>query len=160
MAWREDYEDGLEFQDYVMEFMADKLDTPIQFYCSKAYRQKVGESRQGYEVKHDRKMLESGGAFIETHQKSQGTDTWVPSGISLENNAKWWIIGDYLLFFVVRKDKLRRICTSQPFPKKFHGIEGGNQTKGIKLPIRRLRLIAEHIVDAAEIEKLDGVFWH
>lgn len=96
-------EDGLRFQDFVVD-IAWQAGLVIAQYASRTYQLKVGESRNGIEIKYDKKRKDTGNLCIETAEKAEPRPgPYFPSGIMREDH---WIytIGDYdIIYFFPTK---------------------------------------------------------
>jgi len=99
-------EDGLLYQDFIVS-VAWQAGIAIVQYASKTYQLKVGESRGGFEIKHDKKMATSGNLYIETAEKARPRPgDYAPSGIMREGH--WmYVIGDYDVVFFLPNNLLR-----------------------------------------------------
>lgn len=95
--------DGLLFQDFVVD-IAWQAGLVIAQYASKTYQLKVGESRNGIEIKHDKLRKKTGNLCIEIAEKARPRPgDYFPSGIMREDH---WIyaIGDYdIVYFFPTK---------------------------------------------------------
>lgn len=101
--YREKLEEGLEFQDFVI----DNIDIPIIVYASRKYQENNGESKCGIEIKHDMLFRKTGNLYIETAEKSNATNiNFVQSGIYRKDNTWLWIIGDYKTVYFLAKEQL------------------------------------------------------
>jgi len=63
--YQENYEKGLEYQDFIVEILAEKYGLIIPNYSSKKYQYDVGENKQGIEIKFDDRLKETGNLYIE-----------------------------------------------------------------------------------------------
>ena len=60
-----EFQRGLEFEDFVKEYLAKNMGWVITTYSSKAYQFSEGESIQGFEFKLDNPCTETGRLSIE-----------------------------------------------------------------------------------------------
>lgn len=117
-------ENGQRFQD----FAADALYAagyPITTYSSRLYQLNVGESRGGWEFKHDMKRATTGNIWIEISEKARPrAGDYVPSGIYARSNTVFYVIGDYDRFFVFVKKHLVTFHATG----KYRIMENGTKT--------------------------------
>ncbi len=92
-------EDGLLFQDFVVD-VAWKKGIVIAQYSSKAYQYGVGESRNGIEIKHDKKRKETGNLYIEYAEKARPRPgPYADAGI-MRGDSWLYAIGDYDILYM------------------------------------------------------------
>ena len=110
--------------------MWDKRKVKITMINDRWGQLNVGESREGYEIKFDSKaMLRPAQAryWIECMEKRKpGNPTWILSGIWRADNTKFFIIGDYNLFWVFVIEVLRSVSPwkpGQPWPPEGNHVE-------------------------------------
>lgn len=129
----ESYEDKLEignaYSNYICKqwpFLYGKELTFCETYMEQIT---IGETLQGVEIKHDRRCAETGNLFIEVAEKRRQTNMkWVASGIFRRDNTQWYLIGDYVQFWVFRIETLRTLSY-------FFEIKTGPTFKGYLLSI-------------------------
>ena len=102
-------QDGLEFQDVVMETLA-QYGVIIQNYSSRKYQFEHGENRQGWEIKRDNWCTKSGRLSIEIAERTAVDKPWVDSGIY---SGKHWVYiqgnkACFWLFFTSFLQKLHK----------------------------------------------------
>jgi hypothetical protein len=108
------FESGLEFQDFVAELLLKETGIPLMNYSSRKYQFKVGENKQGIEIKLDRRMGKN--VSIEVAEKSRQSRTeWTNSGIFRNDNSWLYIQGNYKKVFVFGVTILRLA-----YQKDFH----------------------------------------
>ena len=101
------YQDGMEFQDFICERLA-RHHIILQNIASRKFQFEVGENLQGFEIKLDRRCLETGRLSIEVAEKTAAANSfWVPSGIMREDNSWLYIQGNYQIVFIFAKKLLR-----------------------------------------------------
>lgn len=101
-------EDGLMFQDFVVD-IAWQAGIVISQYASKAYQYHVGESRNGIEIKHDKKRKETGNICLEVSEKARPREgDYVPSGI-MRGDSWIYAIGDYDIVYLFPTKFLRSL---------------------------------------------------
>lgn len=66
----EELEDTLIFQDFVTDKLY-QIGWSINAYSSKKYNIEKGESIAGIEIKHDKKMKETGNLYIEMYERKK-----------------------------------------------------------------------------------------
>lgn len=99
---------GLEYQDFIQRQLM-KEGWFVSNHSSRKYQLKYGENYQGFEIKNDQKMHETGNIYFETHEKA--TDRpgkLVESGI-LRKDHCIYIIGDDREAFIFDSNRLRNI---------------------------------------------------
>ena len=101
------YQDGMEYQDFVCERLA-RHHIILQNIASRKFQFEVGENLQGFEIKLDRRCLDTSRLSIEVAEKSAADNPdWVPSGIMREDNSWLYIQGNYQIIFIFAKKLLR-----------------------------------------------------
>jgi hypothetical protein len=133
-------ESGCCFQDFISDLILRETGIPLANYSSRLYQLTVGESRQGFEIKHDEKYATSGNLYIEIAEKARPrAGDYVPSGIFRSDNTWQYIIGDYDEVFIFQQSFLRVLATSGRYPI----IENRTKTsKGFLLPAADARKVA------------------
>lgn len=110
------YQEGLEFQDFVVEQLQPYGIHPVVF-SSRKYQFDRGESIQGIEIKLDRRCTETERLSIEVSEKSKrSNDTYYRSGILREDNTWLYIQGNFELFFVFAKKHLISAYQTGKYP--------------------------------------------
>ena len=100
------YQDGMEYQDFVCERLA-RHHIILQNIASRKFQYEIGENLQGFEIKLDRRCLETGQLSIEVAEKTAANNAlWVPSGIRREDNSWLYIQGNYDIIFIFSKKLL------------------------------------------------------
>ena len=104
------YEESMEYQDFIVDILIKNLGLTISTYSSRKYQFSVGESRQGIEIKLDKRISPKGNVSIEVFEKSKASNSlWVKSGILREDNTWLYIQGNYEYVFIFSKRALRQI---------------------------------------------------
>jgi len=125
---------GLEYQDYVMEYLY-KAGLPLITYTSKKYQIKKGENKLGVEIKFDNNYSKTGNLYIEVAERSNTYNNYIESGIFRKDNTWLYIIGNYNIAFVFFKIQL------QSLSKNFKIFEISKKTsKGFLLPEKKIKL--------------------
>lgn len=108
--------DGMLFQDFVVD-LAYQHGLVIAQYASREYQMSVGESRTGVEIKHDKRMKETGNLCIETAEKAiPRPGPYAPSGIMRMDH--WlYAIGDYDTVFFLPSNILRALAGIEKYRK-------------------------------------------
>lgn len=101
------FQQGLEFQDFVVEQFA-KQGFYIQLHSSKKYQFERGESVQRCEIKLDNRCTETGRLSIEIAERTRTELGWTPSGIYRGDNTIFYVQGNQSLLFLFDKKVLRR----------------------------------------------------
>jgi len=108
------FEEGLEFQDFVVDLLINELGIALSNYSSKYYQQNYGENRQGIEIKLDNRILETENVSIEVAEKSRASiQNWTPSGIMRNDNTWLYIQGNKKIVFVFGKSILQKLYKSR-----------------------------------------------
>lgn len=123
-------EEDLQFQDFCMKLLY-KDGMPICIYGSQKYQIEEGESIGRVEIKHDKKMKDTGNIYIEYAERHDPQKAFVYSGILRDDNTLYYMIGDYERIFLLGKYQLLAILHN--FEKK-----GTPTSKGIVVPIEYL----------------------
>lgn len=104
------FEEGLLYQDFVVQQLAERLGLNVQVYSSLRYQLQRGESIQGIEIKLDILCTETGRLSIEIAEKARADmPTFVPSGIFRNDNTWLYIQGNYQRLYVFPKKLLQRV---------------------------------------------------
>lgn len=122
------FEQGLEFQDFVIDVLCRELGLVVSNYSSRRWQFEAGENKQGIEIKLDNRMLETGNVSIEIGEKSRvSRNYYVPSGIMRDDNSWLYIQGNYELLFIFAKRILVQLYRAKRYPvyelptiRKFH----------------------------------------
>lgn len=119
--YREKLAEGLEFQDFVCRELFKHSSIIIQNTVSRRYQLEVGENFQGYEIKYDARMKNTGNLYFETHESAKDCPGLVESGI-LRSDHHHYCIGDYEQLFIFDSNRLRNIYRGQQgFLRKWPG---------------------------------------
>ncbi len=101
--------DGLEYQDFVAEILYS-FGLPLFNYASKKYQFEHGENKLGVEIKYDKKFKDTGNLWIEIEEKSDPQNKhYFPSGIYRNDNTWLYVIGNYEVFFIFCKKRLKQL---------------------------------------------------
>ena len=141
--YQEKLEQGNAYQDFVCrELLHHGL--IVQNTTSKQ-EQLQGENLQGWEIKLDLQMQQTGRIYIETHEKSHsGNIHYVPSGIYRQDNSWLFCIGDYRVLFVFGKKTLQRLDLNNP--RWLYRPARTPTSQGFCLPVDRAEQIAERVI--------------
>ena len=111
------YKSGLEFQDFVVDLLRERLGIVITNYQSRLFQFGTGENRQGIEIKLDRDILRTGRVSIEIAEKARAANPYyVPSGIYRNDNSWLYIQGNWDIVFIFPKSYLRLLHRSGRYP--------------------------------------------
>lgn len=103
------FQDGLEFQDFVCEKLANH-GLFLQNTLSRKYQFELGENLQGWEIKLDNRCTETGRLSIEIAEKSRADiKVWTASGIYRNDNSWLYVQGNYEMLFIFSKTFLKRL---------------------------------------------------
>ena len=125
------FSDGMEFQDFVVDILAED-GIVLQNYVSKKWQFEKGENRQGFEIKLDNRCTETGRLSIEIAEKSRSSNSeWVNSGIYRDDNSWLYVQGNYRVLFAFAKNWLVRFHQA----KKPAEHESGGTVRKFYLPL-------------------------
>ena len=104
---------GKGYEQFVSKVFKEKFGIPIDVYSSVKDQFNIGESRQGFEIKLDRRISGingTGNLSIEVAEKSKASNSqFVPSGIFRDDNTWLYIQGNYDVIFVFVKKVLQEL---------------------------------------------------
>ena len=100
-------EESNRFQDWVADLFDKELHLSLSYCVSYQEQLKTGESRQGVEVKYDRRYQETGNLYIEIAERRNTNEPFVQSGIWRDDNSWLIAIGDYQKVFLLSKRQLQ-----------------------------------------------------
>lgn len=107
--FEKDKDDGEEYQDFVaIELWTRGI--AVHFNGSKKYQLEMGESPSGIEIKYDRLLEQTGNVFIETESLSKDGKRWVRGGITKEDNAWLYCIGNRKELYIFGKKQLQMMA--------------------------------------------------
>lgn len=128
--YKEKLDQGLYFQDYVVELLYKK-GIPLISYSSKEYQNMIGENKAGIEIKNDNNFRKTGNLYIEVAEKSNAENkNFVPSGIYRKDNTWLYLIGDREKVYVLGKKQLQMLHRAN----KYKEVEIAT-SKGFLFPI-------------------------
>ncbi len=136
-ANKRSFQEGLEFQDYIVDVLQRRLSVTISLFGSKAYQFVKGESIQGVEIKLDNHWTGTNRLSIELAEKSrQDRPTYAWSGIYRADNTWLYIQGNRTGFFVFLKHQLRWVYEtktaagrSKIVPARYQQVKGEEFTR-------------------------------
>ena len=108
-------EKGQVYQDYVVAMLIKHKGIVLSNFSSLLFQYGIGEGYQGFEIKLDLPSKETGRLLIETGRRSSVNDDWKDSGIYRNDNAEFYIVGNYGFFYLFDVKVLRRIEKSKNF---------------------------------------------
>lgn len=118
--------DGMEFQDFVMDQLRIQKGWFIQVYTSAARQLNQGESAQSAEIKLDSRCTETGRLSIEIYEKTRADRfDWTASGILLNPPPTLYIQGNKTCFWVFHTKDLRQY---------YAGLIRGRDDKIVTIP--------------------------
>lgn len=125
------FQSGMEFQDFVCTELSNH-GIILQNLSSKKYQFTVGENLQGFEIKLDRRFLETNRLSIEIAEKSnRDVPVWTASGIYRVDNTWLYIQGNYERLYIFPKNFLIKLHES----KKYTEDESNGTIKKYYLPL-------------------------
>lgn len=136
------------FELYIEHLIKEKGNIDIGLYYGKEEQYKQGESRAGLEIKRDIKSRETNNLYIEYAERLNTDGKWVKSGIFKKDNTKYFLIGDFDEYFILRKNDLldiyEKIAKNKYRP--FNGIRLVKARRGTSLgfiiPIKSAKKIS------------------
>ncbi|MBT9158874.1 MAG: hypothetical protein DDT26_00122 [Dehalococcoidia bacterium] len=128
--------DGLQFEQYVYEWLEVHRGTRIK-PCDSEYLQiQVGENYFGLEIKLDRNFRKTGNLFIETEERRTTDKRYYPSGIYRIDNSWLYGIGDFDGLYVFDKVRLRKYVDIAKIKGRHRFVEIAMKTSvGMLLPL-------------------------
>lgn len=102
-------EKGLEYQDFVLDTLHERLGLVISYYSSKKYQFEKGESKSGIEIKYDMRYKDTGNLYIEYAEKKPEKKYFVISGIERPDNTWLYVIGDHDTIYIFAKSWLQQL---------------------------------------------------
>ncbi len=144
---------GALFQDFVVEVLSNR-GIHIQVYTSKEKQLRVGESIQGFEIKLDNRSADTGRLSIEIAENSNPNNAkWVDSGIFREDNAIFYIQGNYMGFYIFEKKTLINLFRKY----KFRVSEFNGTIRRFYLPLDLASKYCLMYVDTAHLNRPEVV---
>lgn len=129
--YKEKLEQGLTYQDFVVEQLYD-AGIPLISYSSKKYQCLIGENKAGIEIKNDNLFRKYGNFYFEYAEKSDKNNAnYVNSGILRNDNTWLWVQGDYEDIYVFSKKQLVIAYNSGKFEFKQQPT-----SKGFVMPVK------------------------
>jgi len=114
--YKEKFEQGKEYQDFVIDILIQELGLPLAIYNSKKYQWKHGENKQGVEIKFDDKYKTTGNLYIELSEKADENNlNYIDSGIMRDDNTWLYLIGNYEIIYIFTKKMLKGLYSSGKF---------------------------------------------
>lgn len=101
------YDEAMEYQDFVADILCERLGIVVTNYSSRRYQINRGESKQGIEIKLDKRIVANGNVSIEVYEKSKArNEYWIKSGILRDDNTWLYVQGNYDYIFIFSKKVL------------------------------------------------------
>lgn len=114
--YRQQLADGQAFEQFIKEQLLHKRAINLEIIDTYEEQYTIGETKQGYEIKYDKKYKDTGNLYIETKEKSNPANPYyVPSGIFRQDNTHTWIIGDYKQVYLFNKQTLIELYESKNY---------------------------------------------
>lgn len=111
--YSEKLQQGLEFQDFITDLLIKEIGISLSSYSSKKFQNAVGENKQGFEIKFDNRMIETGNIYIEVKEKAHPDNAnYVDSGIFRNDNTWLYLIGNYTTVYIFGKSLLKLMYKS------------------------------------------------
>jgi hypothetical protein len=104
----DEFQRGLEFQDFVLSVLSKRYGLVFQTFSSRAYQWGEGEGVQPFEIKFDDGCVKYKRLSIEIAEKSSKNRLyWSPSGILRDDNTIFYIHGNREKFWIFFKKHLQ-----------------------------------------------------
>lgn len=114
--YKEKLEQGTRYQDFISLVLINELGIALSCFNSREYQYKLGENRQGIEIKYDDMFKSTGNIYIEVAEKSNpNNEVYVISGVMRVDNSWLYLIGDYETVFIFGKSTLRKLYKTGRF---------------------------------------------
>jgi len=111
--YKEKLEQGLEYQDFVINILIQELGIPLAMYGSRKYQWKQGENKQGVEIKFDDRYKKTGNIYIEVAEKTNANNpNYIASGIMRDDNTWLYLIGNREIIYIFTKKMLKGLYSS------------------------------------------------
>ena len=108
-TYKPQLEEAAEYQDFITDQLL-KHGITLNQYSSRKYQFNKGESASGIEVKHDKRMAETGNAYIEIAEKSNpNMESYTKSGINRDDETWLFLIGNYEEALLMSKRQLKKL---------------------------------------------------
>lgn len=110
---------GEKYQDIIKRVVFERWQYVIEYYTATKDQYKIGESKQGFEIKLDTQLRKYGHLSIEIAEKTRkDLPDWTPSGIFRKDNTVWYVQGDYKTAWFFKKSDLVKYYNENT-PKTF-----------------------------------------
>lgn len=105
--------EGKKYEKYIKEQLYLKRHLQLDIIDDELEQYSIGETKQGYEIKYDKRFQETGNLYIEYAEKTNAQNyKFVESGIFRKDNTHTWIIGNYKEAFMFLKKSLQTIYSN------------------------------------------------
>lgn len=105
------FRSGKDYEKFVRKILKDKVNILLDIYESSQDQIAIGESKQGFEIKLDRRISDTGNLSIEIAEKSKASNLrFIPSGIARGDNTWLYLQGNYDVLFIFSKKRLIQIA--------------------------------------------------
>ena len=104
--YTEKLKEGNEYENFVVNILK-KHDIKLTLTTTFEDQINIGETLEGYEIKFDDKLKETGNLYIETEERTNKEKQYVPSGIFRDDNTIKYVIGNYDIIFIFNKTILK-----------------------------------------------------
>ena len=137
-------EEAKQYQDFIVNVLWDRFGLVFCQYTSEYYQARVGESKNGIEVKYQKAFTRSGNLWIEVEQKMHPDNhQYRAASIYNDDNAWLFVTGDYATVMIFAKKTLQLLYES----KKFEVSENNQKTsRGFLLHPKHWRRYAAKII--------------
>ena len=113
---KEKSDKGNKFEDYVYPILCKEWGVKFTPYKTKYQQYNVGENSFGIEIKFDEKSINSPNLYIETEEKSDPSLlSFSKSGIYRKDNSWLYLIGNYDIFYIFLKKRLKDLHNSNKY---------------------------------------------
>lgn len=102
--------EGRKYERFIKAYFWIYLGIRLHLFDTYDEQMKYGETQEGFEIKYQRKMKETGNVYIETVAiPNIYTKREVPGALFRNDNSHTWIMGDYKEFWTVQLRTLLRL---------------------------------------------------
>jgi hypothetical protein len=149
---RRTLKEGKKYEEFVRKLI-NPWGITMWHHEDKLLQWKVGENRQGCEIKLDNRCTDTGRLSIEIAEKTLRTKEWVASGIMRQDNSWLYIQGNYQIVFVFSKSWLIRYYEQKVTPADTE--EHNGTVRKFYLPLQVAKMCAALVLDG-EGKRIDS----
>ena len=149
--YKECFERGDKYEDFVYPIFCKEWGVDL-IPCKTPDEQiNIGENSFGVEIKFDERSTTSPNLFIEHEERCEDGDgftEWTKSGIYRADNSWLYLIGNYDIFYIFLKKRLKDLHSSNKYYEARGKTVDGNETSmGFLLPKIDAKTLALDIIN-------------